>query len=659
MTRSTRARAVAASAVAAVLALSACVPADADEETETTAATTSAETVVAETPEPARSLTIHWLAYGSDGGVVGQTELSRKDSETGDLRVEFSENEVGGIGPSAQSGAWNAAIVSTLLMGQPLHGEFRFATSGHIDGPSAGALTTAGLIALQNGHELLDGVTMTGTINPTGTIGPVGGIPEKIKGAADEDFTTVLIPLGQRNVPDQQGQEVDVVRFGEREGVDVIEVGDIYEAYEHLTGEELPKPTVGGEPRLTNLSYDKIEAQVNTTLSRYDAAMQRFNSLAAPLQDLLLQTGLIELAVNAYDQAHNLKQQGQQAGALLSAQESAMLLETAVGAGEWITPMYTRGEDALPLLFEHATNISPTLSRVESFLDQLSTYSPRTVSDVEGLVHAYSGAFDAYTLMIFAHQQIVQIQERFNAGGYGTLEELFADLTQPLLYARLADAMLTSTQGLYEVGRDNPGVPIAEDVDLAQVGDFFRRGAEANEGAFREIVVAEYARAWGVTDEQVLAWLGDKDMAVAFATTERNLLPLIQDAIGEDKPNASYAALAYGVTNYVRNAGLVDKYYNNAQLDPHTHAIVGVRSEAALNRALDLGRQQLGSEIVALRDQDIDPVVSVGSYEAASVLRNGDDGDRFAAVNQYNTGYVSTRVISYLAGRDLSLGAGS
>src|SRR5690606_38361494 len=97
-------------------------------------------------------------------GTTGETIISRDDPETpGDFRVEFSANEVGGIGAQSQTGAWNAAIVSTLLLKAPLEGEFRFETSGRIDGPSAGALTTAGLLALARGDEMLEGVTMTGT----------------------------------------------------------------------------------------------------------------------------------------------------------------------------------------------------------------------------------------------------------------------------------------------------------------------------------------------------------------------------------------------------------------------------------------------------------------------------------------------------------------
>ena len=160
-------------------------------------------------------VTITWLATAGGEGTTGTTVISRSDPEVpGDFRVEFSANEVGGIGAQSQAGAWNAAIVSTLLLGGELEGEYRFETDGFIDGPSAGALTTAGIMALSRGEQLYDDVTMTGTINATGTIGPVGGIPEKVVAAGEAGFETVLIPLGQRTTVNAAGEPVDVAAQG-------------------------------------------------------------------------------------------------------------------------------------------------------------------------------------------------------------------------------------------------------------------------------------------------------------------------------------------------------------------------------------------------------------------------------------------------------------
>jgi hypothetical protein len=69
-----------------------------------------------------------------------------------------------------------------------------------------------------------------------------------------------------------------------------------------------------------------------------------------------------------------------------------------------------------------------------------------------------------------------------------------------------------------------------------------------------------------------------------------------------------------------------------------------------INRALDLGRQQLATEVTLLRDHDTEPVISVASYEAASLYRNGDANEKYQAVGLYNGGFLTSLVLAYLAG---------
>ncbi len=599
---------------------------------------------------PASAITVTWLAVAGDTGTTGTTTISRTSPDkAGDFRVEFSENEVGGIGTQSQAGAWNAAIISTLLLGEPLEGDFRFETDGRIDGPSAGALTTAGLIALARGERFRKHVTMTGTINATGTIGPVGGIPEKVRAAGDAGFTTVLIPLGQRMTPDHTGELVDVVREGERAGVTVLEVGDIYEAYSHLTGVDIDVPGVSRDPRLDAASYDKVKPQTDAALARYTAAGSAVERLPYEIQQLFAQTGLLDYVAAYAQKAGDLQRQGLQAGAYNLASLAAAYLEAIAATGSLAVPLYTQGLPGLDTLFSQALDTSTADREFFAFLDQLSTYTPKTVSDVEGLVTAYSGAFDAYSLLLFAKSSIEGIKQGYESGSYASLDDFFSALVMPVLWSQLARSQLTSSAAAFEVGRDNPGAPISAEVDLAQVGDFFRRGADANLAAFTENVVAPLADARGMSTDQVLSRLANADLAVAAAITQQQLQPAIAAYIGADKPNAAYATLGYGLSNYVRNQSLVDKYYNNAILDDGLN-IVGVQFDAVLGRALDLGRQQLAGEVGALREHATEPVLSVASYEVAGLQRNGSVMDQFGAIGMYDGGFLTTRMMSYLAG---------
>ncbi len=120
-----------------------------------------------------------------------------------------------------------------------------------VGGPSAGAIMTIAILSLLLNHKLRSNVTMTGMINPDGTIGPVGGLKSKLEAAAKHGFKVFLIPYGQRVVlvPNittikypwgvvhrVEYTRLDLVEYGKKLGVKVVEVASIREAYSYFTG---------------------------------------------------------------------------------------------------------------------------------------------------------------------------------------------------------------------------------------------------------------------------------------------------------------------------------------------------------------------------------------------------------------------------------------
>ncbi|RIX28276.1 S16 family serine protease [Amnibacterium setariae] len=596
------------------------------------------------------SITIHPLFVQGDSGGVGTEVISRRPSADHSFRLEFSEDEVGGLGDSSRAASWGAAITSTLLTGQPLEGRYGFRITGAIDGPSAGALKTVGLLALERGEKLKPKVTMTGTINSTGTIGPVGGIPEKVKGAAEAKYTKVLIPLGQRNSPDEKGAQVDVVREGRQLGVDVVEVGDVYEAYRELTGKRLAVPDADGDPRLDDRSYDKVDAQVTAALGRYRAAVQDYGDVSAAVRSSLDSSGVPKQAKTAADQAADLRKQGLVAGAFVEAQQAAALMETVAAGAELLTPLQTQGLSGLNAIVDRATDTSATEAAFSSYLDSLGTYRPRSTSDVEGLVNAYAGAFDAYSLLDFASARIESAGKRLKSQSGDQLEATLTDFITAVLYLELAKAQIESAKAVFEVGRDNPGGKLATKVDLDQVGDFFRRGADANYAAFTTSgVVSEIADSRGLSTEVVVNGIANADIDVAIAAQQKAVQPALQKYIESGSDNGAYAAMAYGLNNYVRNQLLVEKYYNNAVLD-RNFQITDIQFDGALGHATDLARDQLGAEIDGLRGRKAPPVIAVANYEAAGLTQDGSPLERFQALGGYEAGFVTARLLTYLGG---------
>ena len=91
----------------------------------------------------------------------------------------------------------------------------------------------------------------------------------------------------------------------------------------------------------------------------------------------------------------------------------------------------------------------------------------------------------------------------------------------------------------------------------------------------------------------MLAAFANADTDVALTVNQRNVLDGLKSYIGEGEPNAEYAQLGFAISNYARNALLLEKYYSNGQVDGDLN-LTGVRSEAALIGGLELGKAPAG-----------------------------------------------------------------
>ncbi|MEY2849541.1 MAG: hypothetical protein RI885_2208 [Actinomycetota bacterium] len=590
-------------------------------------------------------VTVQALYASGDTGGVSEERISARPSDDGELAIDFSEDEVTGFGDMTRAASWNAVTVATLLSGAPLSTQYRFAFDGRIDGPSAGALTTVGVLSLYFGDEIDKTATMTGTINPTGTVGTVGGIPEKIQGVIDAgEITTVLIPAGQRNVPNAAGELVDVVQLGASSDVEVIEVATIYEAYQGLTGEELPSPEGSADPKVSESGYAKIQSATDATLARYDRSAAQYAALDASIRA----TGdtLYAEVVATADRARNLQVQGLQAGAFVEANEAAVTMQALANTFTTLQNILLQGFGALDTQLAGSATAEAAF---EAFIDQLGTYEPESLTDVEALITSYGNAFDSYSLLTYATAELQRIFDTAAAGGYASIEQLLTDVFIPLIYYEFAQGNLDFAKGTFEIGRDNDGGPIADDADLAAIASFFRRGADANWAAFESGVIQPAAEARGESNDVFRTRLGSVDLGVALSYTAQQALPSLQDYIGEGEPNAEYAAMGYGVVNYARNAAHLEKYYNNGVLD-ESLTLVGVNSETILTSALDLGRSQVAKAVSVLKANGTDPVLTVGSFEQSGVDREGTVDDKFGAISGYTSSFVMTRIMAFVGG---------
>ncbi len=571
------------------------------------------------------------------GGSNGATIRMRTGGS--EFRVGFTEDEVAGTGDQWRAAGWNAATVATLITGSPLTGvEITYDVEGLIDGPSAGGLLTVGVLSLLRGDKLKKNVIMTGTINPDGTIGPVGGIPYKIQGAIDKKKTVMLIPDGQRNSADFDGNLIDMVDLGNENNIDVIEVADIYEAYKEFTGKDLPRAQ-GGDTELSPKAYDALESLTQGWLAEADSSAGAYAALDPTIQEGVSETFF--QASDAYDAAIAFRNDGVQAGAYNKALEAAAFANAAAKTGQALQIYFTQGADA----FLSQINSSAAIGgKIDAFFNSLKSYKPKTLSEAAGLMDAYGTAIDAFALSDYA-------TNLFAAGDQAATEaEALTQYTVGAVVLELAGTQIDAAKELQTFSSNLSGPKIAGTTKIADIAKFFRRAAEANLEAFDTVIIKSEAESAGATEADVRNFYANNDFDYLFAVSGGNVISdQLPDLIGNAKSGA-YANLGGAVALYSRSAALIEKYYALGAQFGEGLTLIGLDHESALSTALDLAEEQAAGVIGVLRSKKTDPALIVGAFEIADGEREGTLDDKLEALSRYYTAFIGGRVLTYLGG---------
>ena len=156
--------------------------------------------------------------------------------------VRFAETVSGGVGEAWRATVWMALLAAGEIMDvDPFSLRVTVEAEGAVDGPSAGALMAAAIMAGARRAPVRTDVTITGTLNPDLTVGPVGGIPEKVEAAIRAGKKVIGIPMGQRRSQSLTKKvSVDVVAMAEKAGARIAIVPDLESAYNLLTGQSIP-----------------------------------------------------------------------------------------------------------------------------------------------------------------------------------------------------------------------------------------------------------------------------------------------------------------------------------------------------------------------------------------------------------------------------------
>jgi hypothetical protein len=582
-------------------------------------------------------------ANGAASGGTTEAVVSVKPAaEQDQLRVGFFEEEVSGIGQMWHSSGWMAVTLASMLLGIDARDyEFSFSTGGRIDGPSAGGLMTVGVLAALRGDEVDGDAAMTGTINPDGTIGPVGGIPHKVQGAADAGFKLVLIPAGQRYDYDQNAQQsVDVVEVGQGRGVEVREVSTIFEAYEILTGEPLPRPQVsGGTPQLPTKAFDRMKAKAQEWYARYTDQRNQYDSLSAEVKELFID-GVWE-ADDMAAKADNALGQGLAAVAYQRAWNAATLMEIYVQGGEIVEKYINEGLDSVISQLNAASAAS---AEMDAVVQLLGTEEPKTISDQMALIDAYTNVSIGQGLLLIGDATLQNVIDYYDQMEE---EDIVGGLTEAALYYMLARSYTQLARDSMDISYGFGTAPLADPERVAAVSETLRRAAESNLSYFESVTVDQYAQYWGVHPDVAEAEFLDfeTDYLLAVASTS-GTQALASGA--EGTASADPIILGNSMGTYARSAGLIAKYYSlEAEVDENGD-VVAIGRERALADMLDLADQR-AKELIGLNGDDV-PVPAVLYYENARMLRQGPPSDQLEALKGYWAASSMASVQAYLSG---------
>lgn len=574
-------------------------------------------------------------------GPIGSAHTARitvRPSSTGELKVSFAESEVGGIGSMWKAAGWTAVALSSLLLGvDPRKYEITIDPgAGNIDGPSAGGLTTIGVLAAILDDEVRADTAMTGTINPDGSIGPVGGIPQKLEGAAEAGKTLVLVPGSQRFDTDlKTGQSVDLVAFGERLGLKVQPVTTVYEAYEILTGSSLPRPSGSGTAQLPADAFNKLKASAIELLSRYDAAASRFAALPNTFgyEDMMFAAG------DVADEAGKALKQGLAAVAYERAFTAASTAESVVLAANLATGYLLGGIDTLLAELDSLASVE---SRLYATTERLAAEPARSATDVLALADAYSNTGIAIGLV----QSAASLAELFGLEGLteedalGLVFEIAANYSEADFYLDAAANDITYGFGF---GKSAP----PDDNLVTAIAETVRRAADANLAMLDALVFQGEADQAGATLDEVKGYFysNDHDYATALHASKGTLY--FSETL-KDESQRSIAVLGSSMAAWSESAALVGKYYSLRAIVDADYNVVGFGRERSVSDMLDLAADR-AEELLALVAEE-EPVAALYYHENARAYREGDQGNKLNALVYNWQAAILAEALAYFNG---------
>ncbi|MDX9719172.1 MAG: S16 family serine protease [Myxococcota bacterium] len=601
-------------------------------------------------------------AKGGTSDMTVRVEANAAAEPAVGVMEEFAE----GTGKQWRSSAWLAAFNASQALGLSITDhEFMVKVGGHIDGPSAGMLMTATMMALITATPLLPDTTMTGTINPDGTAGPVGGIPQKMSGAKDKGIKRFGYPLGSRNSTDLKTMQiVDVDEVGRKLGLEVMEIRDIWDAYTFLTGVEVERPEAlsESEMELNGEMRTQLNAKVLSWKGRIRGDMPKLEQLITQLEAQgsnaqlnKLQLGdfvshgnhlesvkqLQKTADELATQAENYEKNGLISAAYVTWVQLAFVVRLLQYEAE-----FSKAAIALDLapIDTLITGLSAVDARVESLAMEAKVQAQKkTIGGRVNAIYALTSYAQAYTYLRLASASLSEANNMFadfqsgkrNANDAKALAEFFTTLRRPILFYAGADAMVDVAKEMMSLGAEE-GTALQGDLsDAAALAKGLCSAAGANIAYFDSLVTDEIARHYQLTAEVAQNVVGELEFDYPIIRFSSDYASYADHLFAEEKDSVAPFQLAFGVYAYIGASTLVNKYYSLGA-NMKDDGSIDIGNVRALTYQLDSAKTRaLQSAAQAKRELGFVPAAALRSYQLAVALREGSDQDKLSALEAF------------------------
>ncbi len=596
-----------------------------------------------------REVTVDFLSVRGTEGNTTPALLSIEDNPADRIRVGVLEGSALQLSGQWRASIWLAAFQASLALDRPLSDWVilveAIRNGERFDGPSAGGLLTAGMLAAMTGQKADPNFTMTGTINPDGTIGPVGGIPQKFEAAIAMGKKRLGYPLGQHRAVDLTTQaEVPLSRYAQGD-VEVVEIPDIEAAYTALTGVRLPQanPVPPDAMKIPSKIEQSLRAQAEQWLANIRTTWADYRALE--LSDPVVDKRWADLDA-LFSEAQSFLDHAEVASAYALASRMFIEADTAYLEARALKLMRDRRwEEADAFVRGVVDNVDDRIAKTG---ERMTHELARSTSDLMSLTTAHEAlgssvrhffaALDlrrAYDVRV--GEIILGLKQKRLMPTVELVSELRTMLVEPL--AELAVSNVQNHMADQSLAFRPEVSPRSKEVPrryIQRLADLFRIAGSANISYFEQTILGVIATDHGVPLDTVKANFDEPVYQLIKDELRLTAEAIIEQVLG-DGPTLDMVRLAGALSAYVDASFLIAKYLSLEAVTGAKGDIQALPREPVLKQMLELAESK--ARVHAARAKAVAGEIPLAAQVAYQIGRSWQDAPaisvRLEALQQF------------------------